>query len=35
MKHIFLTGEIQVGKSTLIQTYLAAHPQWKVGRFLT
>ncbi len=34
-KHLFLTGEIQVGKSTVIQRWLAAHPGLRVGGFRT
>ena len=34
-KHIFLTGEIQVGKSTIIKKYLDAHPELRVGGFRT
>lgn len=35
IKHIFLTGEIQTGKSTLIDRVLAMHPLWQVGGFKT
>lgn len=35
MTHLFLTGEVQVGKSTLIQRLLAAHPDWQAGGFRT
>jgi len=35
MKHLFLTGEIQVGKSTAIRRYLAARPSLRVGGFRT
>ena len=34
-KHIFLTGEIQVGKSTLIDRVLHRHPGWRTGGFKT
>ena len=34
-RHIFLTGDIQVGKSTIIQKYIAAHPEYRVGGFRT
>lgn len=34
-RHVFLTGDIQVGKSTLIARVLAAHPDWRVGGFRT
>lgn len=34
-RHLFLTGEPQCGKSTLIRRVLARHPDWKVGGFLT
>ena len=34
-RHIFLTGDIQVGKSTIIQRYLEAHPDLRVGGFRT
>lgn len=33
--NILLTGPIQVGKSTLIQTVLSRHPAWQIGGFLT
>ena len=33
--HMFLTGDIQVGKSTLINRFLAAHPEMDVGGFRT
>ena len=33
--HIFLTGEIQVGKSTLINRWLAVHPELGTGGFRT
>ena len=33
--HIFLTGDIQVGKSTIIQKYIAAHPELRIGGFRT
>lgn len=33
--HIFLTGEVQVGKSTIIRRWLQAHPQLRVGGFRT
>ena len=33
--HVFLTGQIQVGKSTIIRKWLVAHPHLKVGGFLT
>lgn len=35
MTHLFLTGEVQVGKSTLIRRLLAAHPDWRLGGFQT
>ena len=35
MVHIFLTGNIQVGKSTIIQRWIAAHPGWRAGGFRT
>lgn len=31
--HIFLTGRVQVGKSSLIRRILSAHPEWTVGGF--
>lgn len=34
-RHLFLTGEVQVGKSTLIDRVLALHPQWRTGGFRT
>ena len=34
-RHIFLTGDIQVGKSTIIQRYLESHPDLRVGGFRT
>jgi len=34
-KHIFLTGEIQVGKSTIIRKFVEAHPGLRVGGFRT
>ena len=34
-RHIFLTGDIQVGKSTIIQKYIEAHPEYCVGGFRT
>lgn len=34
-RHIFLTGNIQVGKSTLIRRVLSAHPDYSVGGFRT
>ncbi len=34
-RHIFLTGEIQVGKSTLIRRTLEQHPDWRLGGFRT
>ena len=33
--NIFLTGEIQVGKSTIIRRWLEAHPGLRVGGFRT
>lgn len=33
--HIFLTGEVQVGKSTIIRRWLEAHPHLRVGGFRT
>ena len=33
--HIFLTGAVQVGKSTLINRWLAVHPEVKPGGFRT
>lgn len=33
--HIFLTGGVQVGKSTIIRRWLQAHPQLRVGGFRT
>ena len=35
MKHIFLTGDIQVGKSTIIRRFLEAHPELRIGGFRT
>lgn len=35
MTHLFLTGDIQVGKSTLLNRLLARHPDWRVGGFRT
>ncbi len=35
MTHLLLTGEVQVGKSTLIRRLLEAHPGWRVGGFQT
>lgn len=34
-KHIFLTGDIQVGKSTILNKYIAAHPEKRVGGYRT
>lgn len=34
-RHLFLTGEPQCGKSTLIRRVIARHPEWRVGGFLT
>jgi len=34
-RHIFLTGDIQVGKSTLIHRVLALHPGLRLGGFYT
>ena len=34
-KHIFLTGEVQVGKSTIIRRFLEAHPGLHVSGFRT
>lgn len=33
--HTFLTGEVQVGKSTIIRRWLQAHPGLRVGGFWT
>ncbi len=33
--HIFLTGEVQVGKSTIIRRWLESHPGLRVGGFRT
>ena len=33
--HVFLTGEIRVGKSTLIRRWLEAHPGLRLGGFRT
>lgn len=33
--NIFLTGEIQVGKSTIINKFLNTHPNLKIGGFRT
>ena len=33
--HIFLTGDIQVGKSTILRNVIAAHPEWRVGGYRT
>lgn len=33
--HIFLTGEIHVGKSTILRRWLAAHPDIRLGGFRT
>lgn len=35
VKHILITGEVQVGKSTLLRRFLSRHPDWKVGGFRT
>ena len=35
MEHVFLTGAIQVGKSTILNKYLRAHPELRVGGFRT
>lgn len=35
MIHLFLTGDIQVGKSTLLNRLLVRHPDWQVGGFRT
>ncbi len=34
-RHIFLSGEIQVGKSSLINRVAAMHPQWQIRGFRT
>ena len=34
-EHIFLTGDIQIGKSTILMRYLAAHSNLRVGGFRT
>ena len=34
-RHLFLTGDVQSGKSTLIDCLLAMHPQWRTGGFRT
>ena len=34
-KHVFLTGDIQVGKSTILRKFIAAHPEWHVGGYRT
>lgn len=33
--HIFLTGDTQVGKSTIIRRWIAAHPTFRIGGFRT
>lgn len=35
MRHLFLTGEIRTGKSTLIRRVLSLHSQWRLGGFVT
>jgi len=35
MRHLFLTGDIQVGKSTVIRRFLSARPELRVGGFRT
>ena len=35
MKHIFLTGNVQVGKSTILRRLLEDHPEIKTGGFRT
>ena len=32
---ILLTGEVQVGKSTIIRKVTERHPDWKIGGFVT
>lgn len=34
-KNFFLTGNIQVGKSTILRKWIATRPEWKVGGFRT
>ena len=34
-KHLFLTGDIQVGKSTILKKYIAAHPEKRIGGYRT
>lgn len=34
-QHLFLTGEIQIGKSTCIQRFLDFYPNLQIGGFLT
>lgn len=34
-KHILITGDVQVGKSTLLRRFLCRHSDWKVGGFRT
>ncbi len=33
--HLFLTGDIQVGKSTILNRYLSSHPELCIGGFRT
>lgn len=35
MKHIFLTGNVQVGKSTILRRLLERYPELKIGGFRT
>ena len=35
MRHVFLTGDTRLGKTTLLNALLALHPAWRVGGFRT
>ena len=35
MRHVFLTGDIQTGKSTILRRYLERHPDLRVGGLRT
>ena len=35
VNHIFLTGKIQVGKSTILRSILEDHPDWQLKGFFT
>lgn len=33
--NIFLTGNVQVGKSTILNRFISSHPDLKIGGFKT